>query len=267
MMSPEEIEAMEKAKAEKEKGTAGGSGGDLPITKSEMMSEMRCMIQGLMEMGLLTPKVMSGLPEVKLELVPNEVKLEGSRNYLSWSRRVQVLLGAKGLEYYLEESCVEPIDKASTEWKVWNATNSTIVAWLMASMSPSIAKMVEAMREAAKIWKTLSNMYSGKGNVMMMMKIQGKADAVKQEGKTVEQYASELQYLWGELDHYAPLRMETPNDAIAVKKWVDDRRVTQFLKGLNPEFENRRAAICHQDNLPSLEEAISAMVQEEIGSG
>jgi len=64
---------------------------------------------------------------------------------------VQVLLGAKGLEYYLEECCVEPIDKASTEWKVWNATNSTIVAWLMASMSPSIAKMVEAMREAAKI--------------------------------------------------------------------------------------------------------------------
>jgi len=114
-MSPVEIEAMEKAKAEKEKGTAGGSGGDLPITKSEMMSEMRCMIQGLMEMGLLTPKVMSGLPEVKLELVPNEVKLEGSRNYLNWSRRVQVLLGAKGLEYYLEESCVEPIDKASTE--------------------------------------------------------------------------------------------------------------------------------------------------------
>ena len=40
MMSPEEIEAMEKAKAKKEKGTAGGSGGDLPITKSEM----RCMM-------------------------------------------------------------------------------------------------------------------------------------------------------------------------------------------------------------------------------
>ena len=84
----------------KEKGTVGGSGGDLPITKSEMMSEMRCMIQGLMEMGLLTPKIMSGLPEVKLELVPNEVKLEGSRNYLRWSRRVKVLLSAKGVEQY-----------------------------------------------------------------------------------------------------------------------------------------------------------------------
>ena len=100
MMSPEEIEAMEKAKAEKEKRTAGGNGGDSPITKSEMMSEMRCMIQGLMEAGLLNSKVMSGLTEVKLELVPNEVKLEGSRNYLSWSRRVKVLLSAKGVEQY-----------------------------------------------------------------------------------------------------------------------------------------------------------------------
>ena len=150
-MSPEEIEAMEKAKAEKEKRTAGGNGGDSPITKSEMMSEMRCMIQGLMEAGLLNSKVMSGLTEVKLELEPNEVKLEGSRNYLSWSRRVKVLLSAKRVEQYLEESCVEPIDKASTEWKVWHTTNSTIVAWLMASMSPSIAKMVEAMEEASKI--------------------------------------------------------------------------------------------------------------------
>ena len=100
MMSPEEIEVMEKAKAEKEKRTAGGSGGDSPITKSEMMSEMRCMIQWLMEAGLLNSNVMSGLTEVKLELVPNEVKLEGSRNYLRWSRRVKVLLSAKGVEQY-----------------------------------------------------------------------------------------------------------------------------------------------------------------------
>jgi len=54
--------------------------------------------------------------------------------------------------------------------------------------------------------------------------------------------------------------METPHDAQAVQKWVEDRRVTQFLKGLNPKFESRRAAFCHQDNLPTLEDVISAMV-------
>jgi hypothetical protein len=45
---------------------------------------------------------------------------------------------------------------------------------------------------------------------MMMMEIQSKADAVKQKRRPVEQYVSELKYLWGELDHYAPLQMVCP---------------------------------------------------------
>jgi hypothetical protein len=79
----------------------------------------------------------------------------------------------------------------------------------------------------------------------------------------VEQYASELQYLWGELDHYAPLQMVCPQDAQVVHKWVEDRRVTHFLKNLDPEFESRRAAFCHQESLPTMDEAVSAMINEE----
>jgi hypothetical protein len=98
---------------------------------------------------------------------------------------------------------------------------------------------------------------------MMMMEIQSKTDAMKQAGRPIEQYASELQYLWGELDHYAPLQMETPNDARAVSKWVEDRSVTHFLKNLDPEFETRRAIFCYQESLPTLEDTISAMSNEE----
>ena len=104
-----------------------------------------------------------------------------------------MLLGGKGVEHYLTEDCVEPANKLSPEWRVWHTINSTIVAWLLASMSPSISKMVEAMHTAAQIWKALSNMYSWRRNVMVMMEIQNKADAVKQAGRPVEQYASELQ--------------------------------------------------------------------------
>jgi hypothetical protein len=188
-----------KASGDHAGGTNGG--GDPPITKSEMKNEMRSMIQELLEMGMIGPRVAP---------VPNDVKLEGSKNYLSWSRRVQVILGGKGVEHYLMEDCVEPANKLSPEWRVWCATNSTIVAWLLASMSPSVGKMVEVMPTVAQIWRTLSNMYSKRGNVMVMMEIHNKADAVKQAGRPVEQYASELQYLWGELDHYAPLQMRDP---------------------------------------------------------
>ena len=79
------------------------------------------------------------------------MKLEGSKNYLSWLRRVQVLLGGKGVEHYLAEDCVEPANKLSPKWRVWHTTNSTIVVWLLASMSLSVSKMVEAMHTTAQI--------------------------------------------------------------------------------------------------------------------
>jgi len=61
------------------------------------------MILELMEMGMIGSRP----HELKLELMPNDVKLEESKNYLSWARRVHVLLGGKGVEHYLKEDCVE----------------------------------------------------------------------------------------------------------------------------------------------------------------
>jgi hypothetical protein len=100
--------------AKKTEIDGNGSG---EIIKSEMMSEMTSMIQELMGLGLIGAKANIGTSELKLELVPNDVKLEGSKNYLSWSRRVRVLLGGKGVEHYLEET-VEPIDNLGIEWRI-----------------------------------------------------------------------------------------------------------------------------------------------------
>ena len=66
--------------AKKTEIDGNGSGG---ITKSEMMSKMRSMIQELMGLGLIGAKANTGTSKLKLELVPNDVKLEGSKNYLS----------------------------------------------------------------------------------------------------------------------------------------------------------------------------------------
>jgi hypothetical protein len=49
-----------------------------------------------------------------------------------------------------------------------------------------------------------------------------------------------------------------------VKKWIEDKRVMKFLKGLNLAFEGRRDVLMHLPQLPTLEEAIAAMAREEI---
>ncbi len=75
-------------------------------------------------------------------------------------------------------------------------------------------------------------------------------------------YASELQQLWTNLDHCDPLQLKHEEDIVIGNKWMQRRRVIHFLKGLNKEFEDRRAAMFHQATLPTMEEVIFAMVQE-----
>jgi hypothetical protein len=49
--------------------------------------------------------------------MPNEIKLEGVGNYLSWSRRALLILKTKNLEGYVFGQGSEPVDKKSLEWK------------------------------------------------------------------------------------------------------------------------------------------------------
>ena len=117
-MNHEEIEATKKAEEETVQKAAeksivsmdGGSGETSLITKGEM----RGILQDLIVMGLIGPRTKTRSSELML----NDVKLEGSKNYLSWSRRAQLILKTKSVEHYLQETFVEPADRGSTDWRV-----------------------------------------------------------------------------------------------------------------------------------------------------
>jgi hypothetical protein len=51
----------------------------------------------------------------RIELSPNDIKLEGTRNYLSWSQRTLLNLRVKGLEKYVTGEYTEPEDKEGAE--------------------------------------------------------------------------------------------------------------------------------------------------------
>ena len=108
----------------------------------------------------------------KLELAPNEIKLEGVSNYLSWSRRGRLLLKSKALEGYVLGEVAEPVEKQGAEWKKWSTTDSGILAWLLSSLTLPVAASVEALATAKEVWEALSQMYSGKGNVMLVSQLE-----------------------------------------------------------------------------------------------
>ncbi|MDD0148651.1 hypothetical protein PSY31_23480, partial [Shigella flexneri] len=55
---------------------------------------------------------------------------------------------------------------------MWISTNSLVGTWLMNSMSPSIASMVESLNTAQEIWKIVEKFYSGAGNFVMMAQVE-----------------------------------------------------------------------------------------------
>jgi hypothetical protein len=50
---------------------------------------------------------------------------------------------------------------------------------------------------------------------------------------------------------------------VAANKWIEGKRVLKFLKGVNPNFENRRETPMHETQLASLEASIAVIAQEE----
>ena len=75
-------------------------------------------------MKLLTAKkddVPSSSKEIdmvqKLELLSVDIKLEGMKNYLAWSRRTLLQLQSKKLEGFINGEITEPNDKLSSKWK------------------------------------------------------------------------------------------------------------------------------------------------------
>ena len=93
--------------------------------------------------------------------MPNDIKLEGTKNYLAWSRRALRLLKARRLEGFVNGGSPEPENKCSPEWSTWDAINSLVAAWMLSSMTPAIASTVDTIICAAEIWKSLEKMYSG----------------------------------------------------------------------------------------------------------
>jgi len=184
-------------------------------------------------------------PVQKIELMPNDVKLEGIKNYLVWSRRALRLLKAKKLEGFINGESSEPVDKSSPEWSTWDATNNLVAAWLLSSVTPAIASTVDTLGSAADIWKALEKMYSGAGNVMLMVEVEDRLHDLKQGERSVMDYIAELKSLWADADHYKPIELPHSECVAWVKKWMEEKRVIQFLRGLNPEFETRRSAIFH----------------------
>ncbi|XP_073103833.1 uncharacterized protein [Elaeis guineensis] len=198
----------------------------------------------------------------KITLETNPVKLDGPGTYLSWTRHVRLILDSHNLEGFISGTAKRP-EGDGIAVRQWNSNNSRVVAWLFASMVPSIAHTVEALTNAYELWQAVAITYSYKGNNMHAHKIQRELRGLNQGSRSVTEYVGELKKLWNDFDFYCPFTPTHPGDVDVFRKWIEQQRLVDFLDGLNPEFEYRRSFILSTQKWPTLDETISLVLSEE----
>ena len=197
--------------------------------------------------------------QVKVDLPQVELKLDGPGTYLSWSRRIETALVGRKLEGYLRWDEAAGGLGGDGEWK---ATHALVKTWLLNSMKQSIATSVDGIFLVRDIWAKLKRTYGGAENHMRVFQIQQEINSVVQGNMTIQEYSLELAKLWGELDYFSQVSScGDPN--CKQKEFLMQMRTMHFLGHLNSAFHQRRSVLLAQKEVPSLDEAVAAMLQEE----
>ncbi|XP_020240779.1 uncharacterized protein LOC109819453 [Asparagus officinalis] len=217
-------------------------------------------VSTLMKLMKLSAGESATKPSKKLELPTIDLKLDGPNTYLSWSRRVRYILAGRNLEGYLTGEVTEPEDSERRD--EWKSTHMLVYIWLLNSLVPTIAATVDGIEKVKDVWEKLRRTYDGVGNNLRVFQIKGEVDATVQGERTVQEYATELERLWLDYDHFSP-RASCKDPGCKEREAFLQERTMVFLKGLTSEFAQRIALLLAQPKIPTLEEAVSAMIQEE----
>ncbi|RVW20933.1 hypothetical protein CK203_109614 [Vitis vinifera] len=109
------------------------------------------------------------------------------------------------------------------------------------SMTPEISDTCMFLATAKDIWDTIQQMYSKARDAAQVYEVKVKTIAAKQGSQTITKYANQLKALWQELDHYR----------------------SDFLVGLNPNFDQVRIQILGKQKVPCFNEVVALIRDKE----
>ncbi|KAH7844678.1 hypothetical protein Vadar_030535 [Vaccinium darrowii] len=147
----------------------------------------------------------------------------------------------------------------------WELENSTVMSWLLNSMELELSNGYLFMDTAKEIWDAVSQTYSQKGNMAQIYDLKCRIHNSKQRESSVAAYFHSLRSMWQELDFYQAIDMDSPADALKLKKLIEQERIIEFLAGLNGEYDPIIVQILGKEHLPSLHEGERVDEDKSLG--
>ncbi|XP_075670240.1 uncharacterized protein LOC142640010 [Castanea sativa] len=135
-----------------------------------------------------------------LDVVLVSQPLIGPKNYLSWSRVVFLSLSGRNKFGFLDGSIPTP-DLAHSLYNAWHRAKTTILSWMVNSLSKDLATNVMYIHTARDLWIDMRDRFS-QPNVPRFFKIQKEILKLSQGSLLASSYFTKFKILWDELVHY-----------------------------------------------------------------
>ena len=221
----------------------------------------------------LVENLTNALSQILLQQKPNNlshdgfasamtIKFDGNNFYL-WSQMVKMKLAGRDKLGYIDGTNPQP-SSTNANYRRWSVDDSIVKDFLINSMDSSLIGNFLSYSTAKEVWDAVSTTYFDGNDLSQILDLKRKINQIKQMGGSIENYYTQLQGLWKELDIRRPNPMEHPGDIEKYQKLVQEDRVLIFLDGLDNRLDHVRARVLQVQPFPTVEETFALVRKEEM---
>ena len=182
-------------------------------------------------------------------------------NYNSWSRAMTIALSAKNKMGFVTGDIQKP-QSTDVTYTPWVRVNNMILSWILNSIHQDLVPTVLYTESVAEVWTDLRERFSP-SNGPRIFHLEQKICTLEQGEDGITRYYNNLRRYWDELNNLEPLPNCSCEARILFVTQLENRRLYQFLMGLNPKYSNVVSQVLLMNPLPTVAKAYSLTLQDE----
>ncbi|XP_026416387.1 uncharacterized protein LOC113311802 [Papaver somniferum] len=191
-------------------------------------------------------------------------------NYNHWSFLMKSFLKGRSMWKYVDgtekaptagTSGVREKDKEGTTVDAkesWEVNNHKILTWISNTIITSISMQLTTFEVAKEASGFLQKRYT-QINFAQRYKLEQDIRAMQQNDQSISDFHSKMSLIWNQL----AMEPKFTVDLALWDKHREETRLVQLLMTLREEFEVVRDVILHRSPLPTVEAALSKLIDEE----
>lgn len=183
-------------------------------------------------------------------------------NYNDWAGNLRMALKARKKFGFVDGSIPQQSEE-SGDLEDWWTNNALVVSWIKLTKIESIRSNLSHLEIASDILEHIRRRYSVK-NGQRVQSIKVELATCRQQGSTMEEYYGKLMKLWTSFSDIHQTKTCACPAGVSMEKEREEDKLHEFLKGLDESlYGSVKSNMLSRDPLPSLDEAYSAVLQDE----